>query len=162
MNINKNGQEQGGAVSSISYTAPKDIFERCNICYDNGHRIGVEDIIEAEKGGTYIHIYKLTNTVQLDSFISILRAFETEDICFAHCDCRGYDEDDHRAYYQIQNIDDMRNLNDWFGSPFIDFDAVFCDRKTQKYRFSLVSDVNSSSLSYYVKLADFDKKYCDK
>ena len=158
MNTNKYRLEEGYATNSYSYTAPKDIFNRCNICYDSGKRLELKEIKEKETDKEYILIYKLSNTVQLDSFISILRAFETETICFAYCDCRGYDEDGYRAYSQINNIENMHNLDDEFASPYINFDAIFCDRETHQYRFSLTSDVNSSVLIYYVKLAKYGKE----
>ena len=156
-NINNNQRQQdGSATNCFSFAAPKDIFEKCNICYNNGVRLALKETKEAETRNGYTFVYVLSGTVQLDSFISILGAFETESICFAHCECHGYDENDHRAYYKIKRIEDMDALSN-YANPFFSFDAVFCDRETREYRFSLITDVGAKILIYCVEQAKYGK-----
>ena len=142
-------------MNSFSLIAPRDIFERKYIGYANGERIMCKGIKEGESDKEYTLIYLLTNTIQLNALPSILRAFETDKICFAKCECWGYDENDHRIYCAVNKIEDVDSLHNYWS-----FKAVFCNRETKLYRFSLWADVNASGLSYYVTLKDFNKKYC--
>lgn len=145
------------AIGSFFQPAPRDIFQQKQIGYRDGRRIACKGFRENASSKEYVFIYLLDNTIQLDALPSILRAFETDEICFAECECWGYDDDDHRAYCAVRNIDDLAALHN-----FWNFEAAFCHRETNLYQFSLWADINSSNLSYSVKFADLNRKQCNK
>ena len=150
-----NSQNQSDAVGNFSLTAPKDFFEKNFISNDGVEPIICKEIKEFENDKKYILNYYLNDTIQRGSFVSILHAFETDTICMATCTCWGYDRDDHPIFYGLQEIDEVRKRTDCW-----EFEAVFCDRETSLYRFSVVADINASGMTYHIKIADFNKKRC--
>ncbi|MBR6595447.1 MAG: hypothetical protein IKK72_02580 [Oscillospiraceae bacterium] len=148
-----NRSNQSNTAGSFSLIAPKNLFEEFCISNDGRNRIEVRYTKEIESQKEYILHYKLSDTIQLTSFGAVLKALETDNIRFAYCDCRGYDDEGFRYYRCIYKIEEIYDLDVIYPS----FDAVFCTRDTRLYQFSITTDQNSSNLFYSVKFADFEK-----
>ena len=98
----------------------------------------------------YTKLFNFDNTIQIDSLIEFIKQSENEQIKMLECHCYTFDADDHRLYYGVSSIDEIKSVYDRAVSPYFDFSIDFGYRETLSYAFSLVTSINSNSLIYEV------------
>jgi len=89
------------------------------------------------------------DTVQLDSFISLIRQFENEQTKMSVCHCSTFNENDNELYRMYTSVDEIANFKNE-PSPYATFSADFCDRNTLEYRFSVYTGINLKYMKYIV------------
>ena len=151
--------EQEHADSVFSLTASKDFFENNFISNDGITQIRCKEVKEDNDGNGYSLLFSLDGSIQVESFISMCHAFETETVCLAECFCSGFADEGHPSYFLAKTIEDMSRIRDKFENPYIQFIAKFCHKATRKYCFSLSAYVNSDSLQYCIDSNLLDKEY---
>lgn len=104
---------------------------------------------EYDNEAYYTKKFTMSNNIQIDSLITIIKEFESEDIKMSFCHCDTFDIDDHPVSRRYYEVEDIRKIGEEF-SPYVSFTVEFCHRENLDYCFSLLANVNSNVLSYVI------------
>lgn len=97
----------------------------------------------------YTKTFMLDEGIQIDSLISIIKQFESDNIELFVCHCRTFDENGNQLYKKFNKLEDIQKLTE-NSSPYIDFTIDFCNKQTMEYSFSLLTSTNSNTLTYLI------------
>lgn len=107
------------------------------------------DAVEYDNALYYTKKYMLSNNIQIDSMINIIKGFENEEIKMSFCNCNTFDGNGNSVSFRYYNVEDIMQLKENY-SPYVGFSVEFCNRDSLDYCFSLLADVNSNVLSYVI------------
>lgn len=107
------------------------------------------EVKEYDNDAYYTKKITLSNNVQIDSLINIIKSFENDEFKMSFCHCETFDENGYSVSHRYYEVEDIKQISN-AGSPYVSFTVEFCHRENLNYGFSLLANVNSNVLSYVV------------
>lgn len=120
--------------------------------------IKLDDVFKKKNSEFVSKVYTFDNTVQQDNFCDLLEKLEDENIKFYECNCSTYDDYGMLWSPCFKSIDELREYP--FENAWVNFCADFIDKKTEEYRFSVITanNKNKIKIKYDSKLEDLVKE----
>lgn len=102
--------------------------------------------------------YRTNKTVQQNNFCDLLESLENDESKFFICLCNSYNESGSPLFRRFYSINELRKED--FYNPSVSFNARFVDSKSDEYRFSVSSSINSDiiDIEYDPEMVDITKK----
>lgn len=107
-------------------------------------------------------IGKAYNTDQLftvDDIIAMIEKYEDENTRLFLCRCSSYTDSGSPVHYEYRDIVSLEEMHD-YENPNISVAAMYVDRKTADYKFTISMAANTRGMNYYV--SEKNRRYVER
>lgn len=102
-----------------------------------------------ESDNYYTKQFFLNGAINVDYLVSLINQFEDADTKMDECFCDTFDKDGTSLHIIYNVVDDIAKVKE-LPNPSVRFSIRFCDRRTNNYKFSLSTSINSECFYFVV------------
>lgn len=108
------------------------------------------NVKEINDENEYCKFMTLDEYIHIESFIKIIKQFESDQVQMIECVCDTYNDDGESVRYWCSTIEQMEKVVEKSSNPSIYFEARFGLKNTLDYAFTLSTTINTRELVYFV------------